>query len=83
MHYNNRNPNFSVGDRQFFFPFLLGGLAGAGLVGISRPRPVFVNPAQYAPYPPSPYPSYPPLAIIALLDFILYPVARCLVAATP
>lgn len=60
MYYNNANPNFSNDDRQFFFPFLLGGLAGAGLVGISRPRPVYVNPPQYAPYPPRPYPPYRP-----------------------
>ena len=43
MYYNNygiQNPNE---DRQFFVPFLLGGLAGAGLVGVSRPRPVYVN----------------------------------------
>lgn len=60
MYYNNLNPNFNNGDRQFFFPFLLGGLAGAGLVGISRPRPVFVNPPLYQQYPPRPYPPYPP-----------------------
>ena len=53
--YNNIN-RYSDGDRQFFFPFLLGGLAGAGLVGVSRPRPVFVN--SPAPYPYRPY--YPP-----------------------
>lgn len=64
MYYNNYIPNYNEGDRQFFFPFLLGGLAGAGLVGVSRPRPVFVTspapqPMPYAPqpmpYPPNPY----------------------------
>ncbi len=33
----------------FFVPFLLGGLGGAAVVGLSRPRPVYVNP-----YPPMP-----------------------------
>ena len=59
MYYNNMPHN--NGDRQFFVPFLLGGLAGAGLVGISRPRPVYVN--SPAPYPPQyrpPYQPYPP-----------------------
>ena len=66
MYYNNINhninPNFNSDDRVFFpfFPFLLGGLAGGALVSASRPRPVFVNPPQYAPYPPRPYPPYNP-----------------------
>ena len=56
--YNNINRQpYNNGDRQFFFPFLLGGLAGAGLVGVSRPRPVFVN--SPAPYPRPYYPPYP------------------------
>lgn len=46
-------------DRQFFVPFLLGGLAGAGLVGVSRPRPVYVNSPQPN-YSYRPYPQYPP-----------------------
>ena len=29
------------GDRQFFVPFLLGGLAGGAAVGLSRPRPIY------------------------------------------
>lgn len=60
MYYNNIP--YNNGDRQFFLPFLLGGLAGAGIVGISRPRPVFVNsPGGYPPpYRPQPYPPYPP-----------------------
>ena len=66
MYYNNINPNinpnFNSNDRVFFpfFPFLLGGLAGGALVSASRPRPVFVNPPLYAPYPPRPYTPYPP-----------------------
>lgn len=35
----------------FFVPFLLGGLGGAAVVGLSRPRPVVVNPnPYYGPY---------------------------------
>ena len=63
MYFNNVNPNFNSDDRIFFpfFPFLLGGLAGGAIVGASRPRPVYVNPPQYAPYPPyNPYPPYRP-----------------------
>ena len=57
--YNNINNNpYNDGDR-FFFPFLLGGLAGAGLVGVSRPRPVFVNSPTPYPYPYQ-RPYYPP-----------------------
>lgn len=39
----------------FLVPFLLGGLGGAAVVGVSRPRPVIA-------YPPMPYnnvPMYP------------------------
>lgn len=53
MYYNNQYE-----DRQFFVPFLLGGLAGAGIVGVSRPRPVYVNPPAQAPYPYQPYNPY-------------------------
>ena len=42
------------GDRFFWAPFLLGGLGGAAVVGLSRPRPVYVN----QPYPA--YGGYPP-----------------------
>ncbi len=52
--YNN-NYYYNNGDRQFLFPFLLGGLTGGALVGVTRPRPVYVNPPQYQPYP---YPGY-------------------------
>lgn len=48
------------GDRIFWAPFLLGGLGGAALVGLSRPRPVYVN-QPYNPYPSNPpYAPYPP-----------------------
>lgn len=49
------------GDRYFWVPFLLGGLGGAAVVGLSRPRPVYVNPSypSYPPYPPRPYPYGP------------------------
>ena len=50
--YNNQY-YYQNEDRQFFFPFLLGGLAGGALVGATRPRPVFVQ------QPPKPYPPYP------------------------
>lgn len=69
MYTTNYNPymtrNIAVGpygsgnydDRfgGFFVPFLLGGLGGAAVVGLSRPRPVVVNPNPYYggyPYPP-------------------------------
>ncbi len=46
-------------DRVFWVPFLLGGLGGAAVVGLSRPRPVYVNPPQGG-YPPMYYPPRPP-----------------------
>lgn len=54
----NTNGNYYLykdGDRFFWAPFLLGGLGGAALVGLSRPRPVFVNPAPNYYYNPYPY----------------------------
>lgn len=51
--YNNYYPN--VDRFGFFGPFLLGGLVGGAAVGVSRPRPVFVNPVPppyYGPRPP-------------------------------
>ncbi len=42
----------------FLVPFLLGGLGGAAVVGLSRPRPVYVNQPygyQYYPYQYGPY----------------------------
>lgn len=57
--YNINHPNFVgsvTSDRQFLFPFLLGGLAGGAAVGLTRPRPIY----NVAPYPPQPFPPYPP-----------------------
>lgn len=42
----------------FLVPFLLGGLGGSALVGLSRPRPVYITPGPY-PYP-NYYPNYYP-----------------------
>jgi hypothetical protein len=50
MYYNNIP--YNNGDR-FLVPFLLGGLAGGAVVGLSRPRPVYVN--QATPYSQGPY----------------------------
>ena len=51
--YNNFNSSLN-NDTRFGFlgPFLLGGLVGGTAVGVSRPRPVYVNPAPYPIYPP-------------------------------
>ena len=42
--YPRYNPS---GDRFFAFPFLVGALTGGAAVGLTRPRPVYVNPAPY------------------------------------
>ena len=52
-------PYYNEGDRQFFFPFILGGLTGGALASVSRPRPVFVQGPPQQPYPQYP-PYYPP-----------------------
>ena len=56
--YRNVNPyyiNQFNGERfGFFVPFLLGGLAGSAIVGVSRPRPVYVTQG------PMPRPTYYP-----------------------
>lgn len=52
MYNYNYYPNDERFIGGFFVPFLLGGLAGSAIVGVSRPRPVYVNP--YQPY----YPMY-------------------------
>ena len=41
-------------DRQFFFPFLVGAVTGGAAVGLTRPRPVYVN-GGYQPYYGTPY----------------------------
>ena len=48
------------GDRFFWAPFLLGGLGGAAVVGLSRPRPVFVNQVPNYGYGYPYYPAYRP-----------------------
>ncbi len=49
--YSN-NIYYRNGERQFLVPFLLGGLAGGAAIGLTRPRPVYVNnPYSYRPYP--------------------------------
>ncbi len=48
--YYNYDYRDEAGNR-FVFPFLLGGLAGGALVGVTRPRPVYVNGPLYQPYP--------------------------------
>lgn len=51
-------PNYYKEDRQFFLPFLLGGLAGGAAVGLTRPRPIY-NVAPYQAYNPMmPYGNY-------------------------
>ncbi len=57
--YRNVNPyfNYQLNDDRFagfFVPFLLGGLAGSAVVGVTRPRPVYVTPG------PVPRPYYYP-----------------------
>lgn len=47
--------NYNNGDRQFFFPFLVGAVTGGAAVGLTRPRPI-VN--SYPPYYPNYYPPY-------------------------
>ena len=50
--YENNNRFF-----PFFVPFLAGGLAGSAIVGLTRPRPIYVNQMPY-PRPYYPYPYY-------------------------
>ena len=56
MYYNYNYRGYANNDNRFVFPFLLGGLAGGALVGVTRPRPVYVN--SYQPYPNYPYYPY-------------------------
>lgn len=54
MNYNNYK-----GDRVFWVPFLLGGLAGGAIGAYSRPRPVYVtNPYNQPFYNQGPYGNY-------------------------
>ena len=57
--YRNVNPYYfnQLNNERFggfFVPFLLGGLAGSAIVGVTRPRPVYVTPG------PTPRPYYYP-----------------------
>lgn len=60
MYYNPYNNYYQNDERfGFFVPFLLGGLAGSAVVGLSRPRPVYVQPNYYPrPYYGNYYPYY-------------------------
>ncbi len=49
--YNMTPAPINNGDRQFIFPFLVGAVTGGAAVGLTRPRPVYVN---------RPYPNYGP-----------------------
>lgn len=49
MNYNNMYYQDRFG---FAVPFLLGGLGGAAIVGLSRPRTVYYNPIPYPNYNP-------------------------------
>lgn len=51
--YYNNYPMYYQDRFGFAVPFLLGGLGGAALVGLSRPRPVYYTPTQQQ------YPYYP------------------------
>lgn len=51
--------NYMNGERFFWVPFLLGGLAGGAIGAYSRPRPVYVTqPYSYTSYPQGPYGNY-------------------------
>ena len=53
--YYNYIPDQRFGP--FLVPFLLGGLGGAAITGLARPRPVYVNPPTMTiPYNPNYYP---------------------------
>ena len=51
--YKSPMPQPLNNDRQFFVPFLLGGLAGGAAVGLTRPRPIY-NVAPQGPMMPPP-----------------------------
>ena len=58
--YKKIYPTYLNSDRQFFVPFLLGGLAGGAAVWLTRPRPI-INAAPnmgFNPYYPSGNYSY-------------------------
>ena len=52
--FNVQSSNYPVPNenRQFIFPFLVGAVTGGAAVGLTRPRPVYVNrPLNYGPGP--------------------------------
>lgn len=60
-----QNPNYQ--DRQFFFPFLVGAVAGGAAIGLTRPKPIYnVAPNQgynpYLPYGQTSYSYYYPVS---------------------
>lgn len=60
--YNPKYDTYYYNDDRigtFIVPFLLGGLGGAAVGGLSRPRPVYVNPVPKY-YNPMYYPNYNP-----------------------
>lgn len=58
MKYNYYNQNlWPAQNERFLIPFLLGGLGGAAVTSVSRPRPVFVTGAMQ-PMPYYPYGGY-------------------------
>jgi len=49
-------------ERGFVVPFLLGGLTGSAIVGLSRPRPIYSQtPMQGYPYYNASYSYYQPM----------------------
>ena len=61
VRYNYPNYSNNYDDRvfgAFAVPFLLGGLGGAAIVGLARPRPVYYNPSPYYQQYPYNYPYY-------------------------
>ena len=51
--YQKRINNMPEPGDRIVFPFLLGALTGGAAVGLTRPRPVYVNQPYY--YTPQPY----------------------------
>ncbi len=60
MRYNYNQNYWPVQNDRFLIPFLLGGLGGAAVTSVSRPRPVFVTggPMPYYPYSGYGYTNY-------------------------
>lgn len=60
MNYYNRYPRYNnYGENRFWFPFLLGGLAGGAAVGLTRPRPIYNVAPQYGYQNQGFNPAYP------------------------